>query len=129
MPVPIFHSYGFGAAFLPGLLAGVEADPVNPMFVFRELSSRLPANAIVTADYAAAMRFLREVDSSSVIPPARSTRSGAITRRSARCTPTPWSAGFAASTAAQSSAVNAGSGAGVGSGRDPTPSTAPLYGQ
>src|SRR6201998_1379721 len=30
--------------------AEVEADPVNPMLVFRELSSRLPADAIVTAD-------------------------------------------------------------------------------
>ena len=30
--------------------ADVEADPINPMLVFRELSSRLPANAIVTAD-------------------------------------------------------------------------------
>ena len=30
--------------------ADVEADPINPMLVFRELSSRLPMNAIVTAD-------------------------------------------------------------------------------
>ena len=30
--------------------ADVEADPVNPMLVFRELSTRLPARAIVTAD-------------------------------------------------------------------------------
>ncbi|MGH3247633.1 MAG: thiamine pyrophosphate-binding protein, partial [Trebonia sp.] len=30
--------------------ADVAADPVNPMLVFRELSSRLPADAIVTAD-------------------------------------------------------------------------------
>jgi pyruvate dehydrogenase (quinone) len=30
--------------------ADVEADPINPMLVFRELSSRLPADAIVTAD-------------------------------------------------------------------------------
>ena len=44
--------------------AGVEADPVNPMLVFRELSSRLPANAIVTTDsgssanwYARQLRF------------------------------------------------------------------------
>ena len=44
--------------------ADVEADPVNPMLVFRELSSRLPANAIVTADsgssanwYARQLRF------------------------------------------------------------------------
>ena len=30
--------------------AEVEADPVNPMRLFRELSARLPDNAIVTAD-------------------------------------------------------------------------------
>ncbi len=30
--------------------AGVEADPVNPMLLFRELSTRLPQDAIVTAD-------------------------------------------------------------------------------
>jgi pyruvate dehydrogenase (quinone) len=30
--------------------AGVAADPINPMLVFRELSSRLPLDAIVTAD-------------------------------------------------------------------------------
>jgi len=30
--------------------ADVAADPVNPMLVFRELSSRLPTDAIVTAD-------------------------------------------------------------------------------
>jgi pyruvate dehydrogenase (quinone) len=30
--------------------AEVAADPVNPMLVFRELSTRLPADAIVTAD-------------------------------------------------------------------------------
>jgi len=30
--------------------ADVPADPINPMLVFRELSSRLPADAIVTAD-------------------------------------------------------------------------------
>src|ERR1700753_3036802 len=30
--------------------ADVEADPINPMLVFRELSSRLPSDAIVTAD-------------------------------------------------------------------------------
>ncbi|MGH3422340.1 MAG: hypothetical protein ACRDOD_22430, partial [Streptosporangiaceae bacterium] len=28
----------------------VEADPINPMRLFHELSSRLPANAIVAAD-------------------------------------------------------------------------------
>jgi pyruvate dehydrogenase (quinone) len=44
--------------------ADVEADPVNPMLVFRELSARLPMNAIVTADsgssanwYARQLRF------------------------------------------------------------------------
>ena len=30
--------------------ADVEADPINPMLVFRELSSRLPVDAIVAAD-------------------------------------------------------------------------------
>jgi pyruvate dehydrogenase (quinone) len=30
--------------------AEVEADPVNPMLLFRELSTRLPGNAIVAAD-------------------------------------------------------------------------------
>ena len=44
--------------------ADVEADPVNPMLVFRELSARLPGDAIVTADsgssanwYARQLRF------------------------------------------------------------------------
>ena len=44
--------------------AEVEADPVNPMLLFRELSARLPGNAIVTADsgssanwYARQLRF------------------------------------------------------------------------
>ncbi len=44
--------------------AMVEADPINPMRLFHELSSRLPANAIVTADsgssanwYARHLRF------------------------------------------------------------------------
>ena len=44
--------------------ADVAADPVNPMLVFRELSARLPMNAIVTADsgssanwYARQLRF------------------------------------------------------------------------
>jgi pyruvate dehydrogenase (quinone) len=44
--------------------AEVEADPVNPMLLFRELSARLPATAIVTADsgssanwYARQLRF------------------------------------------------------------------------
>jgi pyruvate dehydrogenase (quinone) len=44
--------------------ADVEADPVNPMLVFRELSGRLPMDAIVTADsgssanwYARQLRF------------------------------------------------------------------------
>jgi pyruvate dehydrogenase (quinone) len=48
--------------------AEVEADPVNPMLVFRELSARLPANAIVTADsgssanwYARQLRFRGEM--------------------------------------------------------------------
>ena len=42
----------------------VEADPVNPMRLFHELSPRLPDNAIVTADsgssanwYARQLRF------------------------------------------------------------------------
>ena len=44
--------------------ADVAADPVNPMLLFRELSARLPADAIVTADsgssanwYARQLRF------------------------------------------------------------------------
>ncbi len=44
--------------------AEVEADPVNPMLLFRELSARLPGNAIVAADsgssanwYARQLRF------------------------------------------------------------------------
>ena len=44
--------------------ADVEADPINPMLVFRELSARLPMDAIVTADsgssanwYARQLRF------------------------------------------------------------------------
>jgi pyruvate dehydrogenase (quinone) len=44
--------------------AEVEADPVNPMLLFRELSGRLPMNAIVAADsgssanwYARQLRF------------------------------------------------------------------------
>ncbi|HTQ91935.1 MAG TPA: thiamine pyrophosphate-dependent enzyme, partial [Streptosporangiaceae bacterium] len=44
--------------------AGVEADPVNPMLLFHELSARLPADAIVAADsgssanwYARQLRF------------------------------------------------------------------------
>ena len=48
--------------------AEVDADPVNPMLVFRELSARLPANAIVTADsgssanwYARQLRFRGEM--------------------------------------------------------------------
>ncbi len=48
--------------------AEVEADPVNPMLVFRELSNRLPADAIVTADsgssanwYARQLRFRGEM--------------------------------------------------------------------
>jgi pyruvate dehydrogenase (quinone) len=48
--------------------AMVEADPVNPMRLFHELSSRLPGNAIVTADsgssanwYARQLRFRGDV--------------------------------------------------------------------
>jgi pyruvate dehydrogenase (quinone) len=48
--------------------AEVEADPINPMLVFRELSVRLPADAIVTADsgssanwYARQLRFRGEM--------------------------------------------------------------------
>jgi len=44
--------------------AEVEADPINPMLLFRELSARLPVNAIVAADsgssanwYARQLRF------------------------------------------------------------------------
>src|ERR1700751_5214034 len=48
--------------------AEVKADPVNPMLLFRELSARLPADAIVTADsgssanwYARQLRFRGDV--------------------------------------------------------------------
>src|SRR5579859_4288886 len=48
--------------------AMVEADPVNPMRLFRELSTRLPANAIVAADsgssanwYARQLKFRGDV--------------------------------------------------------------------
>ncbi len=48
--------------------AAVEADPVNPMRIFTELSERLPSNAIVTADsgsaanwYARNLRFRHDV--------------------------------------------------------------------
>jgi pyruvate dehydrogenase (quinone) len=48
--------------------ADVPADPVNPMLVFRELSARLPGDAIVTADsgssanwYARQLRFRGDV--------------------------------------------------------------------
>ena len=48
--------------------AEVGADPINPMLVFRELSVRLPADAIVTADsgssanwYARQLRFRGEM--------------------------------------------------------------------
>jgi pyruvate dehydrogenase (quinone) len=48
--------------------AAVEADPINPMQIFTELSSRLPANAIVAADsgsaanwYARNLRFRDDV--------------------------------------------------------------------
>jgi len=37
--------------------AGVEADPINPMRLFAELSSRLPDNAIVTADSGSAANW------------------------------------------------------------------------
>jgi pyruvate dehydrogenase (quinone) len=37
--------------------AEVEADPVNPMLLFRELSTRLPANAIVAADSGSAANW------------------------------------------------------------------------
>ena len=48
--------------------SAVTADPVNPMLVFRELSDRLPPNAIVTADsgssanwYARQLKFRADV--------------------------------------------------------------------
>jgi len=48
--------------------ADVEANPVNPMLLFRELSTRLPANAIVAADsgssanwYARQLKFRGDV--------------------------------------------------------------------
>ncbi len=48
--------------------AMVEADPVNPMRLFHELSARLPGNAIITADsgssanwYARQLRFRGEM--------------------------------------------------------------------
>jgi pyruvate dehydrogenase (quinone) len=48
--------------------AMVEADPINPMRLFHELSTRLPANAIVTADsgssanwYARQLKFHSEI--------------------------------------------------------------------
>ncbi|MER6006493.1 hypothetical protein ABT120_48695 [Nonomuraea angiospora] len=42
--------------------ARVEADPVNPMLLFWELNSRLPQNAIVTADSgSAANRYARDL--------------------------------------------------------------------
>jgi pyruvate dehydrogenase (quinone) len=48
--------------------AEVKADPVNPMLLFRELSTRLPANAIVAADsgssanwYARQLKFRGDV--------------------------------------------------------------------
>jgi pyruvate dehydrogenase (quinone) len=37
--------------------AHVEADPVNPMLLFHELSTRLPANAIVAADSGSAANW------------------------------------------------------------------------
>jgi pyruvate dehydrogenase (quinone) len=51
-----------------GAEADVEADPVNPMLLFRELSTRLPADAIVAADsgssanwYARQLKFRGDV--------------------------------------------------------------------
>jgi pyruvate dehydrogenase (quinone) len=51
-----------------GKEAEVSADPVNPMLVFRELSARLPSDAIITADsgssanwYARQLRFRGEM--------------------------------------------------------------------
>jgi pyruvate dehydrogenase (quinone) len=48
--------------------ADVEANPINPMLLFRELSTRLPANAIVAADsgssanwYARQLKFRGDV--------------------------------------------------------------------
>jgi pyruvate dehydrogenase (quinone) len=48
--------------------AGVKAEPINPMLLFSELSTRLPSNAIVTADsgssanwYARQLRFRDDV--------------------------------------------------------------------
>ena len=35
VPVPIFHSYGFGAAFLPGLLAGTSMDLLASFNILR----------------------------------------------------------------------------------------------
>ena len=37
IPVPIFHSYGFGAAFLPGLLAGASMDLQSSINILRYL--------------------------------------------------------------------------------------------
>jgi thiamine pyrophosphate-dependent acetolactate synthase large subunit-like protein len=42
--------------------AAVEANPINPMRLFSELSSRLPDNAIVTADSgSSASRYARQL--------------------------------------------------------------------
>jgi acyl-coenzyme A synthetase/AMP-(fatty) acid ligase len=38
VPVPIFHSYGFGAAFLPGLLAGASMDILSEGNIVRYLN-------------------------------------------------------------------------------------------
>ncbi len=38
VPVPIFHSYGFGAAFLPGLLVGASMDILSEGNIVRYLS-------------------------------------------------------------------------------------------
>lgn len=37
VPVPIFHSYGFGAAFLPGLLVGASMDMQSGVNILRYL--------------------------------------------------------------------------------------------
>ncbi|ABG99424.1 possible pyruvate dehydrogenase (plasmid) [Rhodococcus jostii RHA1] len=56
-----------------GLQAQVDADPVNPLRLFAELSPRLPDDAIVTADsgssanwYARQLRFRGNIRGSPV---------------------------------------------------------------
>jgi acyl-coenzyme A synthetase/AMP-(fatty) acid ligase len=41
IPVPIFHSYGFGAAFLPGLLAGASMDILSDANIVRYLQREM----------------------------------------------------------------------------------------